>query len=135
MSETETNLATLRRAYAAFVAADVPGILATFAPDASFESIGPRELLPFLGRWDGHQGLIGFFTAIATTMQVLDFGPDEFIASGDTVVVTGHEHLRLLTTGKEVTSRWVHVFQFRDGLIIQGTEWANTAALVAAHRA
>lgn len=125
----------IRRVYAAFQAGDLEAVLDSFAPDASFEAVGSPPLLPFSGRWQGRAELRRFFLALAETAEVLRFEPEEVLPLGPgRVFATGWEEMRLRSTGNLVRSRWAHLFTLAGGRIASGTEWADTAALLVAHR-
>ena len=128
------NLAVIREAYSAFGRGDIAAVVAAFAPQGSFESVGDPGLFPVLGRYAGHAGIADFFRRIAETMEVLDFAPEAFDGWEDRVLVRGRERLRMHATGREVQVRWVHLFTLADGLIVEGVEWTDSAALMAAHR-
>ena len=45
--------------------------------------------------------------------------PDEFIESGETVVVLSHSESKGKETGKEVKLPWVHVWRFSGGKVTE----------------
>ena len=132
--DPETNLATVRRAYAAFQAADIAAVLECFAPDAWFECHGAPHL-PCGGRWEGHDGLMQFFMALGGMAEVLAFTPGPLTpVPGGRVLAEGSEHMRFRATGRETRTRWLHLFSVGGGLILSGTEWNEGAVLAAAFR-
>ena len=134
MSTTDANIATIQSLYVAFTRSDGPAILGTFAPDGWFESVGDPALLPFAGRHHGHEGIASFLATLTLTMDFLTFEPRYFKAFDDTVMVEGEETVRLKSTGRTTTIRWLHVFTLAGGRITSGTDWLDTARLLAAHR-
>jgi uncharacterized protein len=128
------NLATLTRAYAAFAARDIPGVLEAFAPEARWDCHGAPHL-PCAGSWHGRAGLIDFFTAVATMAEVLVFAPGPIQALPDGRVISeGLERLRFRRSGIETTTSWLHLVRFRNGRIVEGVEWNEGAVLAAAYR-
>ena len=130
----ESNLAVVRRAYAAFGRGDVAGVLDCFAPDACFDCMGAPHL-PCAGLWRGHEGLGRFLAAIGAMAEVRAFEPGPLLPlSGGRVMVEGTETLHFRGSGREATGRWLHVFVLGGGLIQSGTEWNESAVLAAAFR-
>ncbi|MFN3285404.1 MAG: nuclear transport factor 2 family protein [bacterium] len=60
---------------------------------------------------------------------VLLMSPDEFIASGDRVVVLGHQAGRARSTGRHGELAWVHVYTVRDGKISRFDEFLDSYTL------
>jgi hypothetical protein len=133
-AQAERNLATIRRAYAAFVAGDVPLLLYGFAPEAVFTCHG-APALPYGGLWQGHAGLVAFLEALGSTAEVLEFLPESVLALPDgRVMAEGRERLRFRATGVAAVTRWLHLFRLAEGRIIEGVEWNEGAILAAACR-
>ncbi len=132
--DPEANLAAVRRAYAAFQAGDIAAVLDGFATDAWFECHGAPHL-PCAGRWEGHEGLTGFFMALGSMAEILAFVPGPLVpVAGGRVLAEGTEHMRFRGSGREVRTRWLHLFTVGGGLILSGVEWNEGAALAAAFR-
>lgn len=128
------NLTVVQTAYAAFGRADIPAVIGCFAADGSFAIPGDPALFPVRGRFVGPDGLLRFFQTIGATYQVLDFAPETFDCFADKVLVHGHEKLRMVGTGREMTMNWLHLFTIADGRIASVVEWNDGAALLAAFR-
>ncbi len=128
------STALIRRAYAAFAAGDIPAVLDCFAPDAVFTCHGAPHL-PAGGTWRGHAGLTGFFMALGRMAEVLAFSPETITTLPDgRILAEGRERMRFHATGIDTTTRWLHLFVVRDGMIAEGVEWNEGAVLAAAHR-
>lgn len=124
----------LARTYDAFRDGNVPALLESFAPGALWVCHGAPHL-PCGGNWHGHAGLVAFLKALGGMAEVLAFAPGPIQALPDgRVMAEGYERLRFRATGIEATTRWLHLFCFRDGLIAKGVEWNEGAVLAAAHR-
>ena len=118
-----------RSVYAAFGRADVEGILALLDPQVSWRTPGPPDL-PTAGLRRGVAGVREFFGALLGTLDVQDFRPTDFFSGGDKVVVLGTSREGPKGTGRLVDFRWVHVFTFRDGKIVEFDEPADVSLLV-----
>jgi ketosteroid isomerase-like protein len=86
------------------------------------------------GRRRGREAIKELFTAVAEDYDVLRFEPQDFIASGDRVVVVGNYAWRVKATGKEFSSDFAQVYTVRDGKIVKFHEFMDTAAEFKAHR-
>jgi ketosteroid isomerase-like protein len=53
--------------------------------------------------------------------------PDEFIESGETVVVLSHSESKGKETGTEVKLPWVHVWRFSGGKVTEVQALTDTA--------
>ncbi|MDQ3815947.1 MAG: nuclear transport factor 2 family protein [Armatimonadota bacterium] len=130
MSE-QTNIQTIQALYEAFGQGDLPTILEGVTDDVDWRASGPQEI-PYAGNWRGRDRVAQFFAAVARTLEHETFEPQEFIAQGDKVVVTGDEHVRVKSTGKTLDNPWVMVFTLREGKIAGFRLYEDTAVLVAA---
>ena len=101
----------LRRAYAAFNARDIPGALATMAPDV----VWPNGMEG--GTVHGREGVGAYWTR---QWDIIDPHVDPVTFKTDScgrIVVGVHQVVRDLT-GKVLVDRMVeHVYSLRDGLI------------------
>lgn len=132
MSEQE-NTQLVQRIYAAFGQGDIPVIMSLMAEDVEIRLPGPPEI-PLAGTWHGHEGAGKFFQVIATTGEVQQFEPREFIAQGDNVVVLGHERVTAKPTGRSWETDWAMVWTVRDGKVALLREFHETAAIAEAFR-
>ena len=117
--------ATVRGAYAAFAAGDIPAVLGILAPDVRWTEaeggpcggtyVGPAAVLQnvfmILGtEWDG-------YAAVA----------HEFVANDDTVVALGEYSGTYKATGKSFRAPFAHVWKFRDGKVVSFHQHTDTA--------
>jgi len=128
MSEQQ-NLDAVRNIYAAFGRADLDGILALLDPEVSWRTPGSPGL-PTGGLRRGVSGVREFFGLLLSTFDIQDFRPADFLSQGDKVVVLGTSREGPKGTGRLVDCRWVHVFTFRGGRIVEFEEPADVTALV-----
>ena len=128
MSEQQ-NLDAVRNIYAAFGRGDLEGILALLDPDVSWRTPG-SPYLPTGGLRRGVAEVREFFGLLLNTFDIQDFRPADFLSQGDKVVVLGTSREGPKGTGRLVDFRWVHVFTFRSGKIVEFDEPADVSALV-----
>lgn len=133
MSE-QRNLDLVRTAYANFQKGDISAIIAVMDEDVEWKLPGSTEDIAILGTRHGRDGVADFFATLASTEEVLQFEPREFLAQGDRVVVLGHYSWRVIATGRVAESDWAHVFTVRDGKVKAFQEYSDTASLVEAYR-
>ena len=128
MSELE-NLEVVRNLYAGFARGDLEAIVAVLDPEVLWRTPGPPDL-PTAGLRHGHDQVRQFFAVLLNTLDISDFRPADFLAQGDKVVVLGTSREGPKGTGRLVDFRWVHVFRFRSGKIVEFDEPADVSALV-----
>jgi ketosteroid isomerase-like protein len=132
MSEQQ-NLDVVRSVYAAFASGDLDAILAALDPDVSWRTPGAPDL-PTGGLRRGVPAVREFFGLLLSTIEIVDFMPRDFLAAGDKVVVLGTSREGPKGSGRLVNFRWVHVFTFRNGRIVEFEEPADVSELVAEFR-
>ncbi|QQS02162.1 MAG: nuclear transport factor 2 family protein [Austwickia sp.] len=109
MSETERNLASVRRYYALVDADDVPGLVALFAPDAVYRRPGYE---PLRGRDD--------LTAFYSGARVIASGRHtiETEVAGPTGVAVSGRLAGVLKDGTARELRWADFYTFTpEGLL------------------
>jgi ketosteroid isomerase-like protein len=119
------NKQLIRRMYDAYIGGDLESILAKLTDDFAWNVPGP---VPFAGRRTGAAGMREFFAAMASAVQVDQFDVDDILADGDKVVVLGRERATVRETGRHYETDFAHVWTLRDGKIVQGQVFADTAA-------
>ena len=132
MSEHQ-HLDVVRSMYAAFGRGDLEGIVAALDPQVSWRTPGAPDL-PTGGLRHGISAVREFFGLLLNTLEIADFQPHDFLAAGDKVVVLGTSREGPKGSGRLVDFRWVHVFTFRNGRIVEFDEPADVSELVAEFR-
>jgi ketosteroid isomerase-like protein len=130
MSEQD-NLRVVRGLFESFGRGDVPGILRLLDEDVDWHIKGPA-VVPYFGPRRGHEGALDFFGKLGTAVEFERFAPEDFLAGGDKVVVTGGERGRVRATGKSFDNDWAMVFTLRDGKITRFRSHEDTAAVAEA---
>ena len=128
---TTTGILVTQRIFAAFGAGDIPGILADLDEDVTIEFYGPASI-PYAGSYRGLPEARRFFETVLASVDVLRFEPEEFLADGDKVVVTGSLKLTAKATGRTFDSAFVHVITVRDGKWVRFRDFMDTAVATAA---
>src|SRR3954447_25406263 len=103
------NERAVQKMFAAFTKGDVPGVLDRLSDDIEWRIAGPSEL-PYAGIHRGRDEVAKFFETFGQAAEFEVFEPEEYFASGDKVVVLGHERQRIRSTGQVVDTEWAMVF-------------------------
>jgi ketosteroid isomerase-like protein len=108
----DDNVRLVRSIYERFRVEDNDAALALIDPAIE---IRDRPEAPDPQVYHGHEGVLGSLGASRATFDALDIVPEEFIASGDHVVVV----FRFVGTGRgsgiPVDERLAHLWTVRDG--------------------
>jgi ketosteroid isomerase-like protein len=131
--DTSQNKQLVMRVYEMYKNKDIKGILALC--DEKIEWIAPdSDYIPFAGSFHGRDQVAQFFSKLEQSQDVIRFEPQNFIAEGDKVAVTGAASWHAKSTGLTYDSPWAHVFTLRDGKIARFEQYSHTAAAEAAFR-
>ena len=121
-----SNTDTLKRGYEAFRRGDLDGATQDFADDIRWENPEAPQM-PNNGVTEGRDAVKQLFGELPNYWESFNLVPDEFIESGETVVVLSHSESKGKQTGKEVKLPWVHVWRFRDGKASEVQALTDTA--------
>ena len=112
----EENKQVVQAIFEAFGRGDIPGVLEHVSADVTWDAPGPSSV-PFYGRRRGHEGATEFFVQLGTNVEFEKFEVWEFIAEGESVVVTGTERGKVRSTGKTYEQDWVLLFKVSGGKV------------------
>lgn len=132
---TDDNIKTIQAVYEAFGRGDVPSILDVVTDDVDWATETSSTAAPWYGPKRGKDGVVAFFEAFGTAMEVNDFEPLSIAGNDD-----GHVHtvVRFKATrranGNAASMHLHHYFQFRDGKISYYRGSEDTAAVEAIFR-
>jgi hypothetical protein len=126
------NIAETQKLFEAFGAGDVPRILKYVNDDILIEFYGPEDVIPYAGTYTGLEGASTFFETVLASVDIHVFEPEEFLADGDKVIVTGHLHLTAKSTGRDIKSDFVHVISMANGKWSRFRDFMNTVEAAAA---
>ena len=121
-----SNTDTLKQGYEAFGRGDLDGATGNFADDIRWENPEASQV-PNNGVTEGRDAVKQLFADLANHWESFSIVPDEFIESGDTVVVLSHAEAKGKQTGKEVKLPWVHIWRFSDGKATEVQALTDTA--------
>ena len=121
-----SNTNVLKQGYEAFGRGDLEGATANFADDVRWENPEAPQL-PNSGVIQGRGNVKQVFAELGNYWEPFSIVPDEFIESGDTVVVLSHSEAKAKDTGKEAKLPWVHVWRFSDGKVAEVQALTDTA--------
>jgi len=121
-----SNTDKLKQGYEAFGRGDLDGATENFADDIRWENPEAPQV-PNNGVTEGRDAVKQLFADLANHWESFSIVPDEFIESGDTVVVLSHAEAKGKQTGKEVKLPWVHIWRFSDGKATEVQALTDTA--------
>ena len=122
----QENKQLVMQGYQLFQSGDIRKLMDLYHDDA--EWISPdSEYTPYAGSYHGKQGIGQFFAKLDASVQTVYFQARQFIAEGDTVVVTGDATWIAKPTGRRFDNPWVHVFTMRDGKVSRFRAYHDTA--------
>jgi uncharacterized protein len=121
-----SNSDTLKQGYEAFGRGDLDGATENFADDIRWENPEAPQM-PNNGVNQGRDAVKQLFADLDNYWESFTITPDEFIESGDTVVVLSHSEAKGKDAGKEVKLPWVHVWRFSGGKVTEVQALTDTA--------
>ncbi|MFF5128721.1 nuclear transport factor 2 family protein [Streptomyces syringium] len=112
------NLEAIHAAYRAFRARDLGGLLEVLDP--GIEWVHPLGMAEFGlgGTKSGHAGVKQFLARVPLVLGGMRLEPQEFIESGDRVVVFGVRQVTSVT-GHTETLDFIHSWTMRDGRAVR----------------
>ena len=124
------NVDVLKRGYDAFNSGDAETLAGVFAEEVRWEGSND-ERVPGAGTFDSRDEALGALGQVTQAFESISSQPDEFLESGDTVVVLGHTEGRT-KAGNDVKVPFVHVWRMEDGVIKRGQLLTDTAVILSA---
>jgi ketosteroid isomerase-like protein len=119
---SQENVELTRRVYELFDARDLSGLFDLFHSEVIYRN---REDEPDVRVYQGLEDFKGYVASWLEMFDDLRFETHDFIDLGDEVIAVTHLHGRGRETGAEVRGVYVFLFKFRDGVIVQGREYAT----------
>jgi ketosteroid isomerase-like protein len=108
-----SNTDTLRQGYEAFGRGDLDAATEDWHDDVRWE--GSEADLPGSGTHEGRDAVKQSLVEFVQAFDQVTVAPDEFLESGDTVVVLGHTEGTGKGGGGSFKVPFVHVWRMRDG--------------------
>src|SRR5436190_23299505 len=124
-----TPLEITMKAYDCFLKGDVAGLVALYAPSATFTpQMGLEGKVPVVtpkGTFSPAE-LPGFFGALAEEIDFTTWENRQYVADGNTVVVLGYYAGKNKRTGKSFACEFAHVGTLDDGKFTSFREFTDT---------
>ena len=117
--------------FARFGNGDVDGIVELLDDDIFIQFYGP-PVIPYAGRYHGKAEARRFFETVLASVEIHQFEPEQFLADGPMVTVTGQLHLSARSTGREIRSDFAHVITVENGKWTRFRDFMDTAQAAAA---
>jgi uncharacterized protein len=121
-----SNTDSIKQGYEAFARGDLDGATDNFADDIRWENPEAPQV-PNNGVTEGKDNVKQLFAELGSHWSSFSITPDEFIESGDTVVVLSHADATGKDTGTDVQLPWVHIWRFDDGKVTEVQALTDTA--------
>ncbi len=129
--DTAKNVEIVKAAYAAFLRADIPGVLALLDDNVDWQPVvGAAPYVPTSGARRGKAQVAEFFGLVARSLNFTQFEPREYVAERDRVVALGH--YAATTESGRIESDFVMIFTVRNGRVVAYQEFSDSAQLNAA---
>lgn len=125
------NLTATQKLFEAFGAGDIPAILEYVNDDIKIEFYGP-SIIPYAGTYNGREEARRFFETVLSSVVINQFEPQEMLADGNKVIVTGHLNLTAISTGGTIDSDFVHVITLTNTKWSRFRDFMDTSVAVAA---
>ncbi|MFI6108987.1 nuclear transport factor 2 family protein [Streptomyces sp. NPDC051310] len=124
----DEHLALIERAYRAFHDRDVAALLATLDPRV--EWVHPEGMAEYGlgGTRHGHAGVREFLSRVPEVLGGMRLEPQEYVVSGDRVVVFGVRRVTSLS-GTTRTLSFVHSWTLRGGVAVRMEDVFDTVVL------
>jgi ketosteroid isomerase-like protein len=124
---TTAGLDLIHASYEAFHTRDVAALLATLSEDV--EWVHPEGMSDYGlgGTKHGHDGVREFLARAGAVLGGMKLRPQEFVQSGDRVVVFGERDVTS-RSGRTETLRFVHSWTLRDGRAVRMEDIFDTVA-------
>src|SRR5262245_58803108 len=116
----ETTRSTLTQLSETLHAEAAPeSIAALFSEDVDWLIPGDVELVPWIGRRQGRQGVAAFFRDLRQRVEPIRFEIRSIVVEGEKAVALGELESRVKSTGNVIESEFAIEFTVRDSLIVR----------------
>lgn len=130
----QDNEQVVRQAYEAYLSADLDKVLNLCSEDTEWLACGSPDHLPYAGLHRGRQQVARYFAILDDKEESNHLMAQEFITSGDKVIVLGNYKARVNANGQRFETDFVHIFTLRDGKITHFRDLYDTDAVAEAYR-
>lgn len=123
-TKTVDNVDIIKGAYDAFAKGDIPAVLDALDKDVIWTEM---EGFPYGGVYVGPERVLnGVFMRLGSEWNNFQAKPDEFLMSGDRVVVLGNYEGTYKTSGRGMSVPFAHIWTLRDGKIVKFVQYTDT---------
>lgn len=117
-----SNVDAAQQSYAAFGRGDMETLKGMLSDDSVWVA---SDEVPGGGITNGPDEIIGAFEDLPNTWSTFEVSPEEFIDGGEWTIVRG---MQTVGTAKgSVTAPFCHLMKFRDGKIVRGEFFSDSA--------
>jgi ketosteroid isomerase-like protein len=125
---SEQNIDVIRRVYEAMTQRDANAMQELFADDIH---VWQSPELPWGGDYEGLDGAFTFFLALVENIQS-QVTTETLFSAGDHVVQTGRTRGAVVANGAAFDVAEVHVWEVRDGKVVELRVYIDTPAMLEA---
>jgi len=116
----DTTRGTVTQLFEKLQAGTAPESIATlFSEDVDWLIPGDVDLVPWIGRRQGRQGVAAFFRDLRQRVEPLRFEIRSIVVEGEKAVALGELESRVKSTGNVIESEFAIEFTVRDTLIVR----------------
>jgi ketosteroid isomerase-like protein len=128
--EMADEIQVVKTFYDSLVEGDVPKAFSILDPDVEWNV---PEVLPYGGTYHGPESVRGYRAQIEARLEEgFRLTPEEFLSSGERVVVLGRLRGRARTTGLDVDVPFAHIWTVSEGKVVARRYVVDTATLLRA---
>lgn len=123
---SEQNVALVRAIYDSFAVGDIPGVLGRMAPEMVWNE---AENFPYAdgNPYRGPDAILGgVFARLGSEWDGFSVSPEEFLDSGDSLVVLGRYRGTVKATGLALDAQFAHVWRVADGKAVRFQQYTDT---------
>jgi ketosteroid isomerase-like protein len=126
-----SNVDLLKQGYQNFADGNVEAVLAVFHPDIEWIQCTGFPFITGDGRYVGPNAVVeNIFAPIPVHYDGFNIEIQEFLESGDKVVMIGHYRGVWKETGKEFKANATHVWTVKDGKMMRFFQAVDTAEII-----
>ena len=137
VTEHPAAVDVVRQLYSLFGQGRLEETFELMSDDVELFEPGDADVVPWAGRFHGHDGLREFYRALGDTLSEIDISDDslEIVKVGDRrVLALGTERGVVSRTGRSYVTHSAWLWEVEDGRIARLSAFHDTAAMVDALR-
>ncbi|MCV9996954.1 nuclear transport factor 2 family protein [Pararhizobium sp. YC-54] len=126
MTDRETLEGVVHTFYAARAVSDIAAMMALTGPDFSFRIVGSGKLAPMTQRVSEPAAIDTVVQTLVAQWDMSKLKTTRLYVDGDTVFAHRAGLIRYTPNGKEVETEYIDRFTFKDGKVVDMTEFVDT---------